>query len=106
MVAAGRLQVREGWFNDTTKKASAEIEQIALLRLDGDLFVSTWDPLINLYDKVTPGGYIYVDDYGSFKGCHEAINRFRYERRIYETMHWIREPSGVVEAVWWQKAHV
>lgn len=37
---------------------------ISFLRLDGDLYVSTMDPLLALYDRVSPGGLIYVDDYG------------------------------------------
>ena len=36
-----------------------------ILRLDGDLYVSTMDALKTLYPKVSPGGYVYVDDYGS-----------------------------------------
>lgn len=51
-----------GWFSDSLP--SAPIDKISFLRLDGDLYVSTMDPLLALYDKVSPGGLIYVDDYG------------------------------------------
>jgi hypothetical protein len=61
------IRVTKGWFNETCAKAP--IKEISFLRLDGDLFVSTWDALNALYDKVIPGGYIYVDDFGSFEGC-------------------------------------
>ena len=62
--------------------------------------------LEGLYDRVAAGGYIYVDDYGSFNGCREAVDAFRQSRRIYEPMHFIPERDGaqvVFEAVWWQK---
>lgn len=49
-------QVRfvEGFFRDTLP--TAPIEQIALLRLDGDLYESTIDALVNLYPKLSVGG--------------------------------------------------
>jgi hypothetical protein len=57
----------EGWFRDTLP--SAPIEQLAILRLDGDLYESTIDALLALYDKVSVGGFVIVDDYGVFPGC-------------------------------------
>jgi len=62
-------QVRflKGWFKDTL--AGAPIERLALLRLDGDLYESTMDALVPLYDKVSPGGFVIVDDYYSCAPC-------------------------------------
>lgn len=60
-----------GWFQDTVPKAMHEIEKIALLRLDGDLYESTracW-PLL---EKVEAGGIVIVDDY-ALAGCRKAI---------------------------------
>jgi hypothetical protein len=65
------LQISKGYFNITLP--ISKVQDISFLRLDGDLFISTWDALENLYHKVVPGGYIYVDDYGSFEGCRLAI---------------------------------
>jgi O-methyltransferase len=45
------LNIRKGWFNETLP--AAPIDKIAFLRLDGDLFISTWDGLNSLYHKVT-----------------------------------------------------
>ena len=71
------------------------------------MFVSTRDSLINLYDRLVPGGFIYVDDYGSFSGCRAAVNKFRTHNHIYEPIHYIREDENHVrinfEAIWWQK---
>lgn len=69
----------KGWFKNTLPEA--KVEEIALLRLDGDLYESTMDILINLYDKVVPGGYIVVDDY-ALQCCKDAIADFRNEREI------------------------
>ncbi|MFA7431625.1 MAG: TylF/MycF/NovP-related O-methyltransferase [Rhodospirillaceae bacterium] len=69
-----------GWFRDTLP--AAPIEQLALLRLDGDLYESTMDALLALYDKVSPGGFIIVDDYGALPPCRQAVEDFRAERSI------------------------
>ncbi len=90
-----------GFFNDTIPVTP--VQHIAFLRLDGDLYQSTLDVLTGLYDKVIPGGYIYVDDFNSFAGCREAIHKFRTERRIYEPLHLIFEADGRLEAAWWRK---
>ena len=65
-----------GWFQHTLPTAVDEIEQIAILRLDGDLYSSTEVSLKYLYDKVVPGGYVIIDDYGSLSGCRDAVHDF------------------------------
>jgi O-methyltransferase len=77
-------QVRflKGWFRDTLPVAP--IEQLALLRLDGDLYESTMDALNALYSKVVPGGFVIVDDYGDFEPCRRAIHEFRGRHGITE----------------------
>lgn len=96
-----RIVVTKGWFKDTATVSA--VKHIAFLRLDGDLYSSTYDAIVGFYDRVVHGGLIYVDDYGSFNGCRDAIDEFRTQRRIHETMHFIRESDGRVEAVWWRK---
>jgi hypothetical protein len=75
----------EGWFSETL--SDAPIDEIALLRLDGDLYKSTMDALEPLYDKVAPGGFILVDDYGDLEPCRRAIHDFREARRIEDPIH-------------------
>ena len=50
-----------GWFRDTLP--TAPIERLAVLRLDGDLYESTIVALESLYPKLSPGGFVVVDDY-------------------------------------------
>jgi len=76
-------QVRflKGWFKDTLP--FAPIKKLAILRLDGDYYESTMDALTNLYDKVSLGGWIIVDDY-NVPPCKKAVEDFRRERDIEE----------------------
>jgi O-methyltransferase len=54
----------------------------AILRLDGDMYESTIVALASLYEKVSPDGYVIVDDYGAVRACKQAVDDFRRERRI------------------------
>ena len=45
------------------------------------MYESTMDGLVNLYDKVSKGGYIIIDDYG-LPPCAEAVTDFRHQRNL------------------------
>ena len=81
-------QVRfvKGWFSETLPKMPAT--PLAVLRLDGDYYESTTDALVNLYDRVSPGGYVIVDDYGedSWTYCRRAVDEFRSRHGITDTL--------------------
>ncbi len=80
-----RVEFLKGWFADTL--GEAPIEQIAVLRLDGDMYSSTMDALEPLYDKVSPGGFVIVDDYGAVPACAQAVHDFRDARGITDEIH-------------------
>ncbi len=91
-----RVRLVAGWFKDTLP--NAPIESISLLRADGDMYESTIQILDNLYDKVSVGGWIVIDDYGAIEACRKAANDFRSKRGItdpIETVDWT--------AVCWRK---
>ncbi len=71
-----------GWFRDTLP--NAPIEQLAVIRLDGDMYESTWVALENLYPKLSRGGYLIVDDYGAIPNCRQAVHDFRQAHNITE----------------------
>ncbi len=76
-----RVRFLEGWFRDTLP--GAPIERLSLLRLDGDMYESTMDALVALYDRVSVGGFVIVDDYGIPEDtCRRAVHDFRDARRI------------------------
>jgi O-methyltransferase len=86
-----------GWFRDTLPRAP--IEKLAILRLDGDLYESTMDALVNLYPKVSIGGYIIVDDY-FLSCCRAAVDEFRQKQGIRETLLSTRDGMGA----YWRRA--
>lgn len=75
-----------GWFEDTLPQAP--IDRLAVLRLDADYYASTLDCLTHLYDRLSPGGYLIVDDYGEdeWTDCRKAVDHFRSTRGITDTM--------------------
>lgn len=75
------LKLIKGWFQDTIKPESESIEEIAMLRLDGDLYESTKIPLQYLYEKVSKGGIIIIDDW-NLDGCKKAVKEFIHHKKI------------------------
>ncbi|MFV9632049.1 TylF/MycF family methyltransferase [Mycobacterium neumannii] len=63
-----------GWFKDTLH--DAPIDQIAVLRIDGDLYESTIQALEALYPRLAPGGFCIIDDY-LIKACRQAVTDYR-----------------------------
>ena len=87
-----------GWFKDTLPKAP--IDQVAVLRLDGDMYESTMDAMKALYHKVAPGGYVIVDDYYAVDACKQAVHDYLNEYAKGETVD-IQEIDGT--GVFWQR---
>jgi hypothetical protein len=90
-------QVRflKGWFKDTLP--DAPIEQLAVMRLDGDMYESTMDALSLLYPKLSVNGYVIIDDY-ILEGCRRAVQDFRAARGITDE---IKDIDGT--GVYWQR---
>jgi O-methyltransferase len=87
----------EGWFRDTLP--DAPIDQIAVLRVDGDLYESTRDALVHLEPKVSAGGYVIIDDYNGLEACRQAVDEYRSEQGIVDQIHDV-DWTGV----WWKKS--
>lgn len=51
-------------------------QQIAILRLDTDWYASTRHELAYLYDRLSPGGVLIIDDYGHWQGARQAVDEF------------------------------
>jgi hypothetical protein len=75
-----RVRFVPGWFNETLHELP--VESLCVLRLDGDLYESTMTTLEALYDRVSPGGFVIVDDYGATPVCAAAVDEFRAARGI------------------------
>lgn len=53
-----------------------QVQRIAVLRVDGDLYSSTMQVLESLYPKVSVGGWVVLDDWG-VKQAQLAVYDFR-----------------------------
>jgi len=86
-----------GWFRDTLPSAS--IDKLSVLRLDGDMYASTYEALESLYPKLSVGGWAIVDDY-HLPGCRQAVADYRTRVDILEP---IEEIDGM--GVFWRREH-
>ncbi len=79
-------QVRflKGWFHRTLP--TAPIQRLSVMRLDGDMYASTMDALVHLYPKLSPGGFVIVDDYGAVAACRSAVEDYRHQQSIMEPL--------------------
>lgn len=91
-----RVRFLEGWFADTLP--TAPIGGLALLRLDGDLYQSTWEALEHLYPKLSVGGIVIVDDHGAFEPCRRAVADYREQYDITDEIVPV-DWTGV----WWRR---
>jgi O-methyltransferase len=65
-----------GWFKDTLP--TAPIDKLSILRLDGDMYESTWQAIEALYPRLSPGGFCIVDDYVLFpEQAQKAVHDYR-----------------------------
>ncbi len=96
----GNVLLHEGWFQHTLPALREEIKPIALLRIDADWYESVKTCLENLYPNVVEGGYVILDDYGSYPGCRRAFEEFREATGIDVALHRIDR-----DGVWFQKKH-
>jgi hypothetical protein len=81
-------QVRfvKGWFSDTLPRLPTS--RLAVARLDGDFYESTMDSLVNLYPKLSVGGFLIVDDF-DIQPCKQAVQDYREKYNIREKIQTI-----------------
>jgi len=81
------LRLVPGWFCDTLP--DLDIDPIAVMRLDGDMYESTFIALQSLYPKLSPGGFCIIDDFGHARARKAALD--------YRALHSITEPIMPIE---------
>ena len=98
-----RVTIVPGWFHRSLPPQPSDV--FGMLRLDGDTYNGTYEALARLYPRLVPGGAVYVDDYGSFKGAGTAVDRYISQMQPMDrpTVTAVREPEGFYDAVWWLK---
>ena len=99
------VELVEGLFEQTLPtlrdRMIREGRKIALLHCDADWYSSTRCIAENLFDLVSPGGVIQIDDYGHWDGCRKAINEVLNHLDPIPTLHridytgrWFTMPAG------------
>jgi hypothetical protein len=86
----------EGWFSDTLPALAGH--RWSVIRLDGDMYESTHQALTALYDGLSLGGWVIVDDF-EIPACRAAVEDFRGSRGITDPIRPI-DWTGV----FWQKS--
>ena len=74
--------VHAGWFSETVGKVAKRIGPIALLHIDCDWHTSVKTCFLHLWDSVSPGGFIIVDDFFYWQGANKAVVEFYREKAI------------------------
>lgn len=91
-----QVEFVKGWFCETLPKLAGHTW--STIRLDGDMYQSTFEALVNLYPGLSPGGYIIIDDFGAVPACRQAVLDFRQNNCINEEIRQI-DWTGV----YWQR---
>lgn len=95
-----RVGLVKGWFRDTCPKHQ---DPISILRVDGDMYEGTMDPLKHLYQHVSPGGFVIVDDFGDVTACRLAVTDFLLGEHGGDARDWPTILEVDHTGVYWQK---
>lgn len=71
---ADKVHYHPGLVEETTPEQAPE--RIAILRLDTDWYASTLHELDVLYDRLSPGGVLVIDDYDDWNGARKATEEW------------------------------
>jgi hypothetical protein len=74
-IPESNIMVVPGWFENTVPDYAEGMPEISILRLDGDLYNSTWVCLQYLFEKVIHGGCVIIDDW-TLVGCRDACKEY------------------------------
>jgi hypothetical protein len=92
-----QVKFLKGWFKDTLP--TAPIQQLALLRVDGDMYQSTMDALSALYPKVAKGGCVILDDHFGVITAKQAAEDYRKQHGITTPI----QPIDWAGAYWYKE---
>ena len=110
LLSTGIPRFLVGYFNDTLGPAAARGDfdkGFAVVRLDGDTYLSTMQAMTVLYPRLAVGGYVIVDDYTSWPGCRAAITDYRAKYDIVDVIVPVHhERKEEVQGVFWRKTKV
>jgi macrocin-O-methyltransferase TylF-like protien len=88
------LHIVAGWFEETLPATAEQVKPIAVLHVDADLYQSVRIALRTFYPKLSPGGWVAVDDYRMWEGTRLAVDEYRREMEI---------EAPIVDHHYWEK---
>lgn len=87
-----RIKLIKGWVQQSMQFDTPE--KIAILRLDMDVYDPTIFALRLLYDRISKGGYIIIDDW-ALEGVKIAVKEFWKEKGIQPEIHTIENSTPI-----------
>jgi len=90
----------KGWFKNTLY--TNDIKKLSVLRLDGDMYESTWQALDALYPKLSVGGYCIIDDFGHIRAKKATLD-YRQKYEIEDEIVLIDKTPGAYPSIYWKK---
>ena len=114
------VELVQGYFNESVPPLRAAMlargERLSILRLDADQYGGTAEVLYSLYDRLSVGGFVVMDDFGWWHGAEPgsaapppilwgakaAALDFRACHGIEDGDHLVHNIDGY--GAWWRKA--
>jgi hypothetical protein len=97
-----------GYFKDSLPNAikKNKFKCFAVLRLDGDLYESTWQSLEYLYPYLNEGGIVIIDDFTDWVGAFTAVHDYRRVNNINTPIIQVYHGNGeIVRGAYFRKPH-
>jgi hypothetical protein len=82
-----RCKLIKGLFQDTLPDCA--VDSVAVLHIDGDWYNSVKVCLENLFDRVSCGGIVQIDDYGHWAGARKAVEEFFSHHAFHPRMKYL-----------------
>lgn len=76
-VQPGRVELHQGLFEDTLHPDGL----VALAHVDSDWYEPVMLCLERVWPRLSPGGYVVLDDYNDYGGCTRAVDEFAARTR-------------------------
>lgn len=87
MVPMDNVVFVKGFFSESLE--NLDCGPLAILRMDGDMYSSTTQTLHQLFDKVSEGGFVIIDDW-QLEGARKAVRDFLEARSLDPHIHEIK----------------
>lgn len=89
-----RINLVPGWIQNTLESKLDQIKEIAVLRLDMDIYDPTKFALKHLWQKIVSGGFLIIDDW-ALDGARLAVEEFFKEQNIRLKPHSVENSTPV-----------